>query len=286
MARKKLKNISHEAFQADTDKMALQALKKVPLLPIAVKKFYEIGADRWLYCYNMATSVRCGPKQFKSLDKCLDECCKVLDMPKPELYVTSNPFPNAWTGGVERPYITIRNSIIDSLDDEQMYHLMGHELGHIKCGHVLYKTVGSIMSVILELIARRTLGLGDAAQIALIAAYMEWSRQAEISADRAGLLCSQDFMTSASANLALTHGDSRLTNEASVEAFMDQARAYQDMDASDALGKLLIYYLHGMNSTHPMPVHRMQELDKWYQNGDYDRIMKGQYKHEEKSKAS
>ena len=284
-SRKTFPNISHEAFQAETDKKALAALKRVPLLPLAVTKFYEIGADRWLYCYNMATSVRCGPKQFKSLDRCLDECCRVLDMPKPELYVSSNPFPNAHTGGVERPYITIRSAIIDTLDDEQMYHLMGHELGHIKCGHVLYKSVAAVLMPILDMIARRTLGLGDAAQIALIAAFMEWSRQAELSADRAGLLCAQSFELSASANLALTHGPSRLVGEASVDAFMDQARAYQDMDASDALGKLLIFYLYGMNSTHPMPVHRMQELDKWYQAGHFDAIMKGRYEHVE-TKAS
>ena len=279
MARKKFKNISHEAFVAETDKKALEALKKVPLLPLAVKKFYEIGGDRWLYCYNMATSVRCGPKQFKSMDKCLDECCKILDMPKPELYVTSDPFPNAWTGGVERPYITVRSSIINTLDDEQMYHLIGHELGHIKCGHVLYKTVGAILSVILEMVAHSTLGLGETARIALILAYMEWSRQAEVSADRAGLLCSQQFQLSASANLALTHGPSRLDGEASVDAFLDQARSYQDMDPSDAVGKLLIYYFYSMNATHPLPVHRMQALDKWYQEGHFDRIMKGQYAH-------
>lgn len=279
MPRKHLPNLSHEAFQAETDKKALEALKKVPLLPTAIKKFYEIGADRWLYCYNMATSVRCGPRQFGTLDRILDECCEVLDMPKPELYVTSNPFPNAYTGGVERPYITVRNSIIDSLTDEQLYHLMGHELGHIKCGHVLYKSVAAVLMPLLELLAQRTLGLGTPAQIALIAAFMEWSRQAELSADRAGLLCSQDFDLSATANLALTHGPSRLVGEASTEAFMDQARAYQDMSASDALGKLLIFYLYGMNSTHPMPVHRMQELDKWYQSGEYERIMKGHYQH-------
>jgi Zn-dependent protease with chaperone function len=151
---------------------------------------------------------------------------------------------------------------------------------------VLYKSVAAVLMPLLHHIAARTLGLGTAAEIALIAAFMEWSRQAELSADRAGLLCAQDFQLSASANLALTHGPSRLTNEASVDAFMDQARAYQDMDASDALGKLLIFYLYGMNTTHPMPVHRMQELDKWYQEGHYEKIMKGIYKHEEKSKAS
>ncbi len=281
MARTNFANISHDAFMAETDKKALEALKKVPLLPQVIKKFYEIGADRWLYCWNMATSVRCGPKQFGTLDAILDECCEVLDMPKPELYVTSNPFPNAHTGGVERPYITIRSSIIDTLDDEQMYHLIGHELGHIKCGHVLYKSVAAVLMPLMELIARRTFGLGDVAQIALVSAFMEWSRQAEISSDRAGLLCSQDFEISAAANLALTHGPSRLVNEASTEAFMDQVHAYQDMDLNDSIGKLLIFYFYGMQSTHPMPVHRMQQLDLWYQRGDFQRIMDGHYVRED-----
>ncbi|MCH8979638.1 MAG: M48 family metallopeptidase [Armatimonadetes bacterium] len=281
MERKTLANISHEAFMAETDRKALEALKRVPLLPKVIKLFYEHGLDRWLYCYNMATSVRCGPKQFGTLDGILDECAAVLDMPKPELYVTSNPFPNAHTGGVERPYITVRSAIVDTLSDDQFYHLMGHELGHIKCGHVLYKTVAVVLMPLMELLAQRTLGLGTPAQIALLIAFYEWSRQAELSADRAGLLCSQEFELSASANLALTHGPSRLTGEASTEAFMDQARAYQDMSATDAIGKLLIFYFVGMQATHPMPVHRMQQLDKWYQEGHYDRIMKGQYPHEE-----
>ena len=281
MARKTLHNISHEAFQADTDRKALNVLKKIPLLPIAIKKFYEIGADRWLYCWNMGTSVRCGPNQFGTLDGILGECCEVLDMPKPELYVTSNPFPNAHTGGVERPYITIRSAIISTLSDEQMYHLMGHELGHIKCGHVLYKSVAIVLIPLLEIIARRTFGLGDAAQIALLAAFFEWSRQAEISCDRSGMLCSQSFDISSTSLLAMAHGPSRMSGEANVEAFLDQARTYQDMDLSDAIGKILIFYFHGMNATHPMPVHRMQHLDKWHADGSYQKIMDGTYVKEE-----
>lgn len=281
MERKRFPNISKDAFQAETDRKALDALKKVPLLPQVIKKFYEMGIDRWLYCYNMANSVRCGPKQFKTLDGILDECCAVLDMPKPELYVTSNPYPNAYTGGVERPYITLRSSIIDTLDDEQLYHLMGHELGHIKCGHVLYKTVAAVLMPILELVAARTLGVTTPAQIAIMLAFYEWSRQAEISCDRAGLLCAQDFDISSSGMLAMTHGPNRLVGEANVEPFLDQARMYQDMDLSDAIGKLLIFWLYGHHATHPMPVHRMQELDKWHADGSFEKIMKGQYPHEE-----
>ena len=79
----------------------------------------------------------------------------------------------------------------------------------------------------------------------------------------------------------MTHGPNRLSGEADVEAFLDQARSYQDMSASDAMGKILIFWLYGAHATHPMPVHRMQQLDKWFQEGHYDRIMKGQYPHEE-----
>ncbi len=277
MARKKFEGISTDAFVSDMDRKALEALQKVPLFPQILRKFHEFGLDRWMYCMNMATSVRIGPKQYPTLHKILEESCEVLDMPVPELYITSNPFPNAWTAGVERPFITLRSSIVDTLDDEEMYHLMGHELGHIKCGHVLYFSVARLLLPLLELLGRRTFGLGDAAAIGLVLAFYEWSRQAELSADRAGLLCTQNFETSALANLSLTAGPNRLSGEQSVEAFLDQSRAYQDMSASDSMGKLLVFLFMGLYSTHPMPVHRTQELDKWYSSGEFEKIMKGHY---------
>ena len=276
-ARKVLTGITSDAFVADTDRLALDALKRIPLLPKIIAKFYEIGIDRWLYCYNMAMSVRCGPNQFRTLYDILRESAEVLDMPEPELYVTSNPFPNAFTGGVERPYITLRSSSIDTLSDEQLYHLIGHELGHIKAGHVLYKSVASVLYPLLEMIGRRTFGLGDVASIGLMLAFYEWSRQAELTADRAGLLVSQSLDVSIDANLALTAGPSRLQHEMSRDAFMEQARTYQDATGFDAIGKVLIFILMSSTYTHPMPVHRTQELERWVLSGAYDRIMGGDY---------
>lgn len=276
-SRKVLSGLPADAFIADTDRLALEALKRVPLLPKIVQKFYEIGIDRWLYCYNMSMSVRCGPNQFKTLYDILRESADVLDMPEPELYVSSNPFPNAFTGGVERPYITLRSSIVDTLTDDQLYHLMGHELGHIKAGHVLYKSVAQILLPLLELVGRRTFGLGDVAGIALVLAFYEWSRQAELTADRAGLLVSQSLDTSIEANLGLTAGPTRLQHEMSKDAFMEQARTYQDAGGLEAIGKVLIFILMSSTYTHPMPVHRTQELERWVLSGAYDRILAGDY---------
>jgi Zn-dependent protease with chaperone function len=269
-SRKILKGIAAEAFVADTDRLALESRKKIPLLPKIVQKFYELGIDRWMYCYNMSMSVRCGPNQFKTIYEILRESCDVLDMPEPEIYVTSNPFPNAFAGGVERPYITLRSSIVDTLNDE-----------HIKAGHVLYKSVAQILIPLLELVGRRTFGLGDVAGLALVLAFYEWSRNAELTADRAGLLVAQNLDTSIDANLALTAGPSRLQHEMNRDAFMDQARAYQDATGLEAIGKVLIFILMSSTYSHPMPVHRTQELERWVLSGAYDRILNGDYKKEE-----
>lgn len=277
--------ISAAAFVADTDRIALDALKKVPLLPLVVQKFYEVGIDRWLYCYNMSMSVRCGPNQYKTLYNILRESCGVLDMPEPELYISSNPFPNAFAGGVERPYITLRSSIVETLTDEELYHLIGHELGHIKANHVLYMSVANVLAPLLEMIGRRTLGLGDVASIGLVLAMYEWYRQAEITADRAGLLVAQSLDTSIDANVALTAGPNRLRHEMSREAFMDQARAYQDAGTLESIGKVLIFLLMSSTYTHPMPVHRTQELERWVLSGAYDRIIHGDYAKDEVAKA-
>ncbi|HJP83781.1 MAG TPA: M48 family metallopeptidase [Fimbriimonadaceae bacterium] len=278
--RKRLEGISADAFIADTDKWALDKLQKIPLLPKVIHKFYELGLDRWFYCYNMSMSVRCGPTQYKTLYEIAKESAAILDMPEPEIYLTSNPFPNAWTSGVERPYITLRSSIVDTLTDEELFHLMGHELGHIKAKHVLYRSVGAVLFPLIELVGRRTFGLGDVAAIGLLLAYEEWYRQSEITADRAGLLVSQSLDLSVDANIALTAGPTRLRHEQDRTAFMDQARAYQDATMMDELGKILIFLSRTGTYTHPMPVHRTQQLERWVLSGAFEKIMAGDYDRE------
>src|SRR5690606_1165900 len=111
------------------------------------------------------------------------------------------------------------------LNDEQLYHLLGHELGHIKANHILYMSVARLLVPLLEMIGRRTFGLGDVASIGLVLALYEWYRQAEVSADRAGLLVSQSLDTSIDANLMLTAGPMRFREELNREAFAEDRKS-------------------------------------------------------------
>jgi len=269
--------ISTEAFVSDADRWALDKLKKVPLLPLVISKFHEIGFDRIFYCMNMAMSVRCGPKQYSKLYSMFQEGCRVLDMPEPELYVSSSPFPNAWAGGVERPYVTVVNSMINTLSDEELYYLIGHELGHIKAEHVLYFNVGAVLIQILDILGRRTFGASDLATTALVIAFHEWVRQAEFSADRAGLLVQQSLDGCVDSLIKLTAGPNRMSDDTNREAYMDQARAYQNAEPLDQVLKALMFYMFGWRFSHPFPVARAQELERWVQTGAFDRIMAGDY---------
>ena len=167
--------------------------------------------------------------------------------------------------------------MIDTMTDEELYFIMGHELGHIKSQHVLYRSVGYLLFPLLDLLGRRSMGATDVASYALFLAFFEWSRQAEFSCDHAGLLVAQSPQIATRSLIKLAAGPSRLSHELNEDAFMDQARAYQDADSLDKLGKFVLFATMGKTLTHPMPVHRTQELERWVQTGAYDRILGGDY---------
>jgi Zn-dependent protease with chaperone function len=167
--------------------------------------------------------------------------------------------------------------MIDTMSDEELFFIMGHELGHIKANHVLYFSIGWLLFPLLDILGRRTMGATDVATYALVLALYEWSRQAEFSADRAGLLVAQDKGIAIQSLIRLAAGPSRLHHELNQEAFMDQARAYQDADSLDKLGKFVLFATMGKTMTHPMPVFRTQELEKWVLSGEFDRILSGDY---------
>jgi Zn-dependent protease with chaperone function len=275
--RIKLKGIVSDAFIVPTDKAALDNLKALPVLPDLIRKFNELALDRMLYVHNTASSVRCGAGQFPSLYKLLREACKILDVPEPELYVRYHVQGNAFTAGVERPFIVLNSPIVDILTDDELLCVIGHELGHIKCEHVLYQSVGAVLAPLIQAIGSITLGIGTLAGQGVVAAFYEWMRQAEFTCDRAGLLACQDVATSLSAAMKLGAGHTRLSAEMNVEAFLQQARDYVDHAPTEGLAKALLFLTYKWRLSHPEIVHRAKAIDEWARTGSYQAILSGNY---------
>ncbi|MBC8103380.1 MAG: M48 family metallopeptidase [Cytophagales bacterium] len=272
-----LPSISSQAFVSETDRMALENLKKVPLLPMVLRKFHELAWDRISYARNSAESVRCGPKQFRSLHNMLREACSVLHVTEPELYVRESEVLNAYTSGTNRTFIVLHSALVQHFTDDEILFIIGHEVGHIKCGHVLYQEMGRMLMPLLEMVGQATLGLGQLAGAGLVAAFFEWMRQAEFSCDRAGTLVCQDTRVALSGVMKLGCGSSRFDDEKDLDTFLEQARTHSETVGVHGLSKALLFVMYNWQLTHPQVVYRAKGLDDWINSGAYERIIGGDY---------
>lgn len=271
-AKKRFPRLSSSAFEHPADRAALDAVKKIPLLDKLFTKLIELGAERALRITMMGRAVHVTPKQCPKIYKLFREACDILDMPEPDLFIISNPQPNAFTLGVERPIIAVHSGLIDLLTEEELMGVLGHELGHIKAGHVLYKTIAYFLLRILQSVFGSG---GQLAEFGLAVALYDWSRKSELTADRAELLVTQNLDACIRTHMKLAGGSWSIYEQMDHDEFLRQADNYEDFDYS-TLNKLYKLF-NELWLTHPLPVYRAKEIKAWSEGKQYKEIMEGRY---------
>jgi Zn-dependent protease with chaperone function len=254
-----------DEFQHPHDAAATEALRGLPGLDVVVAKVLELGLERIYYLENIADNVRVTPRMLPRLHKYLGWGCKILDLEEPELYVTMDPTPNAFTFGHKRPFIVVTSGLVELLGDEELLFTIGHELGHIKAGHVLYTVLARNIASIVAAIGQATLGIGSLLGQGLVVALHDWYRKAELTSDRAGLLCVQDIDPCINVFMKLAGGGGRLWAEMDRFEFLRQIDAYEEEDRT-ALGRAYKTFLTVWR-THPFPILRAKELRTWFSGG-------------------
>ena len=272
-ARRKLKTFPEldvATVMHPWDVQATRTLQKVPGLETLTKKVMEYGFERVFYLENVADNVRVGEHMFPRLHRLLLWACKILGVAEPELYVNTDPVPNAYTYGHTRPFVVLTSGLVDMLDDEELLFVIGHELGHVRFGHVLYTVLARNIVTILEIIGKATLGLGQLLGFGLALPLFDWYRKAELSADRAGMLCVQDADVPMRVLIKLAGGSTTMYEQMNQEEFLRQIRAYEDADES-TLNKMYKVLLTAFR-TYPFPIMRAKHMDEWIRSGEFTRL--------------
>ncbi len=274
-ARRRFPGLDPAALQHPYDRAALGALQRVPGLDIVVRKFIELFPERVAYIQNVAQTVRVSKTQCPQLYTQLREACAILDMREPELYVAQTPVPNAWTSGHNHPYIIITTGLIDLMSEDEVLAVIAHELGHIKSGHVLYKTMARGISLLISIISDMTLGIGRLVGMGLEAALLEWDRKSEFSADRAGLLVVQDSQVMLTLMMKLAGGTLFQRDQMSASEFLKQADLFEEVDMNllDRIYKLML--VTAVN--HPLTIVRAREIVNWSGSSEFNEILDGHY---------
>ena len=267
----KLDRISPRAYQHPADRAATAALAKVPYLDEVVRMLISLGYERALRAASLGSAVKLGQEQLPGIWVLHRQVFNTLDMESvPDLYMTQFPLANAFTIGSGKPIVVLNSELVRILDDESRRIVLAHEAAHIQSDHVMYRTALVILlrlggSVRLPILAGLPL-------LAIQLALLEWSRAAELSCDRAAALVTRDPQAVCRALMVLAAGEA--AEDLNLDAFIAQGMEYSEGGSGlERLTRLL----QQLQVTHPMPVRRVRLLLDWVREGDYDRMVRGDY---------
>lgn len=261
--------LTADSFRHPLDLQATTSLKQIPGLDMMVRNWLGPVAEQVFYVENIAASVLVGEKQLPDLYALLLEACKILDIDPPQLYIRQHPAPNAYTFAMrgKQPFIVLHTSLVELLTPQEIQAVIAHELGHLKCDHSVYLTPVNLLVLAAAIVPNVGTFIAQAIQAQLL----EWVRCAEFTCDRAALLATQNPKVVMSVLMKLAGGSPILAPQLNLDAFVAQARAYDDISKTE-LGEM-VKATRTSQLTHPVPVLRAREIDRWSSSQEYQSLL-------------
>lgn len=193
------------------------------------------------------------PKQFPNIFRLAEVAAERLCMRRPEIFIKYDPTINAAAiGFLGKKSVILNSATVEAMGDDELLHIIGHEFSHIKCGHTnLVVITNSTQGISVPIVSQILSGI-----------FLVWSRKAEYTCDRGGLLVSRNPKTCISAMCKIAVGPT-LFEELDIEDFLNQRT---DLDQND-VSKLSEYV-----ATHPYLVKRIHAIQAYFGSADYTRI--------------
>ena len=170
----------------------------------------------------LAGAIKASQKEQPTVYQLGERCAERLHVAAPTIYVAvNNRGREAHTLGTDDEcYVVLSGGLVDELNEAELADVIGRQCGRIQNGHVLPAT-GLFY---LEHFASRYVRWIVAPALA---ALRSWSRRAEVTCDRAGLLCTRDVDVSASA----------LTKSGVAEFYVEALRVFAESEYFRAMMK-------------------------------------------------
>ena len=276
--KKRLISLDPREYEHPLDREALNKLESIPGVKPLFQKIYKEIYEKLDYIQNSGSNLLLTKDNAPRVTKILDQSAKVLDINLiPPIYVAGLDMLggytlNGWTSGAYEPHIVLTKRALDELDDSELLALIGHELGHIKSGHVLYRSISdTLMSTLIEVISSFTLGLGSLPAQSIQIALLQWYRMSEFTADRAGLLACQDLNACLRLELKLAGLPKDANIELFKKSFIKQANEFKEFDLHNV--NKFMKFMSTRTMMHPYSVLRVSQLIEWEKSDDYKNIL-------------
>jgi heat shock protein HtpX len=215
-----------------------------------------------------------GPDEAPELHRLADRLAAQYGVPKPRVYISPDPNPNAFATGRNPRHasIVVNQGLLRILDPEEVYGVLAHEFAHVRNRDILISSVVAVMAAAITFLAQMgfffggsrdqqgqsPLGLVGAllllilGPIAALLIQLAVSRSREYEADHTGAEVSHDPLALANALRKLQRGSEVAPSPIAQPAF---AHLY-------IVNPLSGQTLGGLFSTHPPLEKRIQRLEE------------------------
>jgi len=220
---------------------------------------------------NSMQGVFVGPNQYPEVYQMVKECAETLGIGIPNMLIVpaidfgdgiASEF-NAVTMAYDdvEPVIVMTGLMLERFTAQEVKAIIGHECGHIHNNHGIYTI---LQNIIVNIGINGLLRIPGIAQIGGVLtsgvqlAILMWSRAAEISADRAGLICCGDLEVAKSANAKFMYNGADISGsiqtDLNIEALKEQMQLFMDSP----------YRLNEVFYSHPLSIKRvLADIDFW-----------------------
>ena len=246
-----MNNLDKFRYSFDDPSQLNISLKKDPYEKATIQKSDNINQL-------LSTSVRVTKEIFPNINSAIENVFKRLKIENNlNFFVTANHFQTQASCSAmplgDSAEIILTSKLIELLNGEELESVIAHEVAHFYYQHALYPQPNSSMNRV------ETLNL------------LNFSRAAEISADRIGFIGCGSLESSLRAMLKITSGLSDKHLKFNFSNYLDQLRELKEIKGDKNL----------MYSTHPNFLNRMQALI-WFSmsneyNKDLNRNKKGSF---------
>lgn len=259
-----LYGLKSSEYEHPEDREFLKELQSIPAFAPLTKTLLDWSYLKWATVALKGSDFLVTKDSCPDLYKTVEDTARVLDLDNvPEVYTEWGYYVNAYTTGYDNSNLLVLYSgSVDLLSENELKFVIGHEMGHIKGQHVLYHVMAENIN---EIISSNFLKIGVALTL------MRWYRMSEFTADRAGLLACQDINVAIDAIRKMAGVPRKYFDSYNRDAFLKQAKDFQE-STKDSVKKL-IKNISILGSSHPWTIMRAAELLKWYESGEYDRIL-------------
>ena len=226
--------------------------QKINAIPGAYALFKAI-TDHYVPYYKQQVNLNClkvGPNQFPDVYEYVVDCSRRLGIGIPTVFVeptASEINAGAYAFEDDAPMITITSALLERFTPGEVKAVLGHECGHVHNNHGVY------MLAVKLILNSLTVNMPVVQQIVSLASYpvklalFAWDRAAEVTSDRAGIICADDPNDEISSKSKFLYGAAFNRGAVDIETVLKQ---YESMRSTPV--RLL-----ELSADHPVAVRRI-----------------------------